>query len=296
MPDNKLAVTSSDNKTPTGDPDLEIKVGPDAVVTLTPDPTDGDPKLWCDDEDVSSEHSIATGTWTLQGGAREGTFQAKWADGKVSNKVVVAVDPDPNKSPGSPETVAEVKPGVYDRGFAIAVLVLFLLGAALIAAFFFTSSSSSTVKPLAEKPDYEAQVLAVSTLFALAVGGLVLLAGAAMAALEVRGRLTKEPAPSPSVRAAGTAETIKEAFAGAANLMSEARTVRGTVLVILAGTAIVMASLFFVSCGSSSDDPSSDPTPSPSSSANPSGGPIPSVSPDSTSAQEPSPTTLTESP
>lgn len=92
--------------------------------------------------------------------------------------------------------------------------------------------------------------VAVSGLVAV-VGGVLLVSGAGLAALEVRGRLRRRLSPTGDSAGARSTQIkeIKEIIEASAKFMDSARVTRGTVAVLLFGVILVLVALFAVSCG-----------------------------------------------
>ena len=255
----------------------------------------------------------ADNTWTLKGDDRKGTFQAKDSSEppEESNAITVAGIPS-NRSEEStssagpkvpeepPSGVAEVAPGQYDQRFAVGVGLLFVLAALALVTLVFrvvdwlpdsselvnqadVSQTDGTSAPSESLAEFRLAIVACVAILAIGFGGVVLLSGAGMAALETRGRLwlrkpSGQPEPEDDAEPGGRgwtklAELGPEMLEAVKKVIDSGKLVRGAALVVMAGVAVILASLIVVSCQARTD-PISDPnggSASPTPSASPSG-------------------------
>ena len=150
---------------------------------------------------------------------------------------------------------------------------------------------TATAEAVADAPNgtfSERSRLAISALL-VAVGGVLLLAGAFLAALEVRGR--QKAAQIPGLRVRGTAEVLEKV----PEVLKRAAQLRGTIAVLLAGGLMLVLAVFTL-VGAKAlllGPPSVEPSPSQEASepaAKASGSAEPSASESTSATSEPQPT------
>lgn len=143
----------------------------------------------------------------------------------------------PPAQPPAQPGVAEVAVGEYDGRFALGVGALTLILGVLVTARVF-DGAGKVKSPTTIDAQGAAQVSGATLAWAmLGVGALLLLAGAAMAALETRGRLRR--GNQPVVRSADA--TQLEALA---KILTSASALRGSVATLVAGVLIVLSASY----------------------------------------------------
>jgi hypothetical protein len=235
--------------------------------------------------------------WVLHGDDRFGTFRATADDAEaildsVETTVVAAPTPVATALPGAggaggaggnadvagttahesaaagadgaapPPGVVDVEVGEYDGRFAgvvaaiftvLALAVLWSVSNAAIRGFEWGSADSTQAGSYAER----SALMGMSLL--IAVGSVVLLAGAALAALEVRARQrrTRE-----SARPRGVSESLDKVPA----ILERAGNLRATIAVLVAGVAVLGLAVLVAVYG---PEPGGATTPGPSPAASP---------------------------
>lgn len=135
--------------------------------------------------------------------------------------------------------VAEVEVGEYDGTFAVVSGVVAAVVAA--AAVFFLVRGVSL--DLSDKASYAEQLRTIAVVAAVCVGVVLLAAGTWLAALEVRGR---QRARAVTVRPAAAGLAADEVAGAVAKVLESASKMRGTVAVLVAGTALMLGALWAV--------------------------------------------------
>ncbi len=162
----------------------------------------------------------------------------------------------------TPSGVVDVQVGEYDGRFAgavaaiftvLAVAVLWTISNAAIRAFEWGSATDSPAGTYTERT-----TLLVTALL-IAVGSVLLLAGAALAALEVRARQRR-------TRAAAGPRGMPEALDKVPAILEKAGNLRATVAVLVAGVAVLILAVLVQVYGPGTGDAA---TPDPSPAASP---------------------------
>jgi hypothetical protein len=184
---------------------------------------------------------------------------------KASNKVVLKA-----KEKGAPDKgVSEIEIGEYDKAFARASGIVFAVLA--IAGLFLLIRDVSLELPglTGDAPTsgtYSERLRAFAVIGSLGMGIPLLAAGAWLASLEVRGRLRRPV----TVTLASDTEAKRGAIDEVSKVLDSATKLRGTVAVLVAGTALILGTLWATreatpeqgsSSSSSTDTGTSDPTP-----------------------------------
>ncbi|MFB7884630.1 hypothetical protein [Microbacterium sp. NPDC056057] len=164
--------------------------------------------------------------------------------------------------------VIETDTGYYDEVFAVIVGLLTVAATAVVVWSAWTAIGRFGIdvapQTIAEGTEVNGtwgqRALAVLLVFMLAVGAVMLIVGAALAALETRGRLKGRKDGSLKTRAGVDLE-------GWSKFVEAVRTTRGSVVVAVSGLIIVVSAGGFAL--GIVGDTSSDPAPQPSSTATP---------------------------
>ena len=215
------------------------------------------------------------GTFTAKGtidGKEETSNAVKLEKSTITNQ---AGTPDPQSDDDSP---AEIEVGELDRPFAYLTFFFLVLPVTVAAGWAVWSVVSRVLLPDAgaQIPDdvmldgtYGQRVATIVLIIAAGFGGIVLTIGAWLAAIETRGRLRARLRGGPSTKGADTGVGAAE-LEKIPGILREARRLRGTISVIIAGSLILALAVWGVNALTGSA-PSPDPTvtvtvgPSPSS-------------------------------
>lgn len=196
------------------------------------------------------------------------TIRAKNKKGDSSNDLRIEEGAEGDEE--DPGKVTELAIGEYDGQFAVVSLllltalaagVLFIIGQATQLVGF--DVLAEKVAKAAEIGSWQERSATLAGLIGLAIGTVVIIGGVWMGALETRGRLrgtVKLPSPE-STGGRGVEDVLK----GVTAILKEAKNIRATVLVLVAGIAIIAGSMFLAS-GCQCEVPDPDPSGSASSS------------------------------
>ena len=148
---------------------------------------------------------------------------------------------DPSTSTPRPQGVVEVPLGEYDGRFAAVVAAIFTLLAVIVMAIVATQVISDIiiVTPIpadASPPDADSAARSARATSALLIGiGIILLlAGGALAALDVRGRQRREGHASTALR--GTQMTLDKA----PGILENPGKLRGTLALLTTGVVVIL--------------------------------------------------------
>lgn len=302
------AGTGTTTAVPSEDGSLALTIEPPADVLLTvtaPESTEASAvKVSKDGTEVQVTFTAGTATdgtvpltGTLTGVTEDdlGTYTVTDGTDTATLDIKASATEPPVEGEDEPDAALEVAPGVYDRefamrsgavaaGLAVAVLVLSFasIGRFGLEAELTTVTQGWVTNTLAER------VAGVVQLTALAVGAALLVVGAWLAALEVRGRLSAVVAADPDLGDRGVGAEVGEAAAAVIDVLRKAR---GTIAVLAIGAIVVLGSLWSAAHVASS---SHGPRPAPSPTVSTGSGASPSL-PGSTNST-PSPTVTGASP
>lgn len=184
----------------------------------------------------------------------------------ASQKEDSDADKDEDDDEETPQRVLETEIGEYDPEFAslVGALAMVLIAVIIVGAGIAMVSLGIASVP-ATLPDGEVangtwnqRALALLLFFMMAVGAAILVVGAALAALETRGRLREKEAAAPTRAGVPLGDVSK--------IVESMRTMRGSIAVIAAGLVIIVFAGGFA-LGLTSGGGAPDPEPSTSGSA-----------------------------
>jgi hypothetical protein len=181
---------------------------------------------------------------------------------QTSLPVQVKVKPATPPTPTGDKTVVDVEVGEFDPLFTVISGAIFATFAVLVVLFAHSIIEKVGVPPFqlltAEQiplGSWTERIGAVVVLATTTVGTVLLLIGAWLAALEVRGRLRRKDEQGKTIRAVSVKKGLALPSAeDLAKVMDAAGKLRGTIAVLFAGVAILLGSLW-AAAGIDADQP-----------------------------------------
>ncbi len=225
---------------------------------------------------LKKDRLSATATFTFAGPRAATVTATSVVDGAAVTSNAVRIGPAPVASPRtSPagsgvsepvDDVLEPKVGEMDPVFAyvtLAVLGVFALVFLIIAWHTVASITLPQVNGVHHRAAYGSwseRIASIVSILALAVGTVVIFIGAWLGALETRGRLRQRTQTAKLFQSHAAGGLTSAELANLSDILDKASKLRGAIAVVVAGTLIVLCSLWSAT-STAATPPAPEPTP-----------------------------------